>query len=157
MTVVNIEEEGEVYLQISVSQYRLMWTYKYNITQTNTTNLINYISRLRRIFYPRFYPVHLFSYLNSWERASIFPFECWVLNKETTGTIFITSLVWGGPWLGIEPGTSRTRSQHSTTRSDPIKTAYYGSQIAIFVDIGSCYSDQLFLKTFFCWSQVWSY
>ena len=23
------------------------------------------------IFYPRFYPLHLFSYLNSWERASI--------------------------------------------------------------------------------------
>ena len=37
-------------------------------------------------------------------------------NKETTGTIFITSLVWHGPWLGIEPGTSRTRYQHSTTR-----------------------------------------
>ena len=32
------------------------------------------------------------------------------------GTIFITSLVWRGPWLGIEPGTSRTRSQHYTTR-----------------------------------------
>ena len=29
---------------------------------------------------------------------------------------FITSLVWRGPWLGIEPGTSRTRSQHYTTR-----------------------------------------
>ena len=29
--------------------------------------------RLRRIFYPRFYPLHLFSYLNSWEGASIFP------------------------------------------------------------------------------------
>ena len=72
--------------------------------------------RLRRIFYPRFYPLHLFSYLNSWERASSFPFECWVLNKDTTGTIFITSLVWRGPWLGIEPGTSRTRSQHYTTR-----------------------------------------
>ena len=27
--------------------------------------------RLRRIFYPRIYPLHLFSYLNSWERASI--------------------------------------------------------------------------------------
>ena len=27
-----------------------------------------------------------------------------VLNKGTTGTIFITSLVWRGPWLGIEPG-----------------------------------------------------
>ena len=46
----------------------------------------------------------------------IFPFECLVLNKGTTGTIFISSLVWRGPWLGIEPGTSRTRSQHSTTR-----------------------------------------
>ena len=63
-------------------------------------------------FYLRFYPLHLFSYLNSWERASIFPFECSVLNKWT----FITSLVWRGPWLGIEPGTSRTRSQHYTTR-----------------------------------------
>ena len=47
-------------------------------------------------FYPRFYPLHLFCYLNSWERASIFPFECSVLNKGTTGTIFITSLVWRG-------------------------------------------------------------
>ena len=60
--------------------------------------------------------ITLFSYLNSWERASIFPFECSVLNKDTSGTIFITSLVWRGPWLGIEPGTSRTRSQHYTTR-----------------------------------------
>ena len=72
--------------------------------------------RLRRIFYPRFYPLHLFPYLNSWERASIFSFECSVLNNDTTGTIFITSLVWRSPWLGIEPGTSRTRSQHYTTR-----------------------------------------
>ena len=39
-----------------------------------------------------------------------------MLNKGNTGTIFITSLVWRGPWLGIEVGTSRTRSQHSTTR-----------------------------------------
>ena len=60
--------------------------------------------------------ITLFSYLNSTERARIFPFQCWVLNKGTTGTIFITSLVWRGPWLGIEPGTSRPRSQHSTTR-----------------------------------------
>ena len=58
----------------------------------------------------------IFSYLNSWERASIFHFECSVLNKGTTGTIFITSLVWRDPWLGIEPGTSRTRGQHYTTR-----------------------------------------
>ena len=38
-----------------------------------------------------------------------------MLNKGTTGTIFITSLVWRGPWLGIEPGTPRTRNQYSTT------------------------------------------
>ena len=75
----------------------------------------NYL-RLRRIFYPRLYPLHLFSCLNYWEWASIFPFECSVLNMGTTGTIFITSLVWRGPWLGIETGTSRTRSQHYTTR-----------------------------------------
>ena len=48
--------------------------------------------------------------------SQYFPFQCRVLNKGTTGTLFITSLVWRGPWLGIEPGTSRTRSQHSTTR-----------------------------------------
>ena len=65
---------------------------------------------------PDIYPLHSFSYLSSWERASIFPFECSVLNKGTTGTIFITSLVWRGPWLMIEPETSRTRSQHYTTR-----------------------------------------
>ena len=46
--------------------------------------------RLWRIFYHRFYPLQLFSYLNSWERASIFPFECSVLNKGTSGTIFIS-------------------------------------------------------------------
>ena len=58
----------------------------------------------------------LFSFLNSWERASISPFECSVLNRGTTGTIFITSLVWCCPWLGSESGTSHTRSQHYTTR-----------------------------------------
>ena len=59
---------------------------------------------------------HFVENLNSWERASIFLFECSVLNKGTSGTIFITSLVWCGPWLGIEPGTSCTQSQHYTTR-----------------------------------------
>ena len=49
------------------------------------------------------YQILLFSYLNSWERASIFPCQSWVLNKGTTGTIFLKSLVWRGPWLGIEP------------------------------------------------------
>ena len=49
------------------------------------------------------------------EKEPVFPFECSVLNKGTTGTICIKALVWRGPWLGIEPGTSRTRRQHSTT------------------------------------------
>ena len=49
-------------------------------------------------------------------KSQYFPFQCWVLNKGTSGTIFITSLVWRGPWLGIEPGTSHSLSQHSTTR-----------------------------------------
>ena len=65
---------------------------------------------------PDFIHYIYFSYLNSWERAEYFPLKCSVLIKGTTGTIFITSLVWRGPWLGIEPGTSRTRSQHSTNR-----------------------------------------
>ena len=29
---------------------------------------------------------------------------------------YLNSLVWRGPWLGSEPGTSRTRCQHSTTK-----------------------------------------
>ena len=49
-------------------------------------------------------------------KSQYFAFQCWVLNRGTTGTIFITSLVWRGLWLEIEPGTSRTRCQHSTTR-----------------------------------------
>ena len=60
--------------------------------------------RLRRISIP--YLIHYIIFLSYFLRKSqYFPFECWV----------ITSLVWRGPWLGIEPGTSRTRSQHSTT------------------------------------------
>ena len=71
--------------------------------------------RLRRISIPDL--IHYIIFLSLFLRKSqYFLFQCWVLNKGTTGTIFITSLVWRGPWLGIEPGTSRTRSQHSTTR-----------------------------------------
>ena len=62
------------------------WSFGFFIPATPANDL-----RLRKIFYPRFYPLHLFSYLNSSERANIFPFECSVLNKGTAGTIFITS------------------------------------------------------------------
>ena len=77
----------------------------------------------------------LFSYLNSWERASIFPFECSVLNKDTTGTIFITFLVSRGPWLGIEHGTSRTGSQHYTTRLSRRRWNHHTLRILWFVNI----------------------
>ena len=107
------------------------WSFGFFIPATTANDL-----RLRRIFYPRFYPLHLFCYLNSWERASIFPFECSVLNKGTTGTISITSLVWRGPWLGIEPVTSRTRSQHSTTRLSRRRFHHYW--------------DRMFESTLFC-------
>ena len=66
---------------------------------------------LRRISIPDF--IQYFFILSLFLRKSPdYPFKCWVLNKGTTGTIFIMSLV----WLGIEPGTSRTECQHSTTR-----------------------------------------
>ena len=43
------------------------WSFGFFIPATTVNDL-----RPQRIFYPRFYPLHLFSYLNSWERASIF-------------------------------------------------------------------------------------
>ena len=63
-------------------------------------------------FYTRSYPLH-FCPILILQREPVFLF---LMLSFTTGTIFITSLVWHGPWLGIEPGTSRTRRQHSTTR-----------------------------------------
>ena len=57
-----------------------------------------------------------FSYLNSWERASIFPFECSVLNKGTTGTIFITSLVWRSPWTQDLSHSKPSLYHYATTR-----------------------------------------
>ena len=55
-----------------------VWSFGFFIPATTANDL-----RLRRIFYPRVYPLYLFSYINSWERASIFPFECSVLNIDT--------------------------------------------------------------------------
>ena len=60
--------------------------------------------------------ITLFVYLNSWERAPVFPFSMLSAKQGNYWYDFITSLEWRGPWLGIEPGTSRTRCQHSTTR-----------------------------------------
>ena len=75
-------------------------------------------------FYPRFSTFQYFLILILEKVSQYFPFECWVLNKGTTGTIFITSVVCRGPWLGIEPGTSCTRSQHFTTRLSRRRLSY---------------------------------
>ena len=45
-----------------------------------------------------------------------FPFSMFSAKQGNYWYHCITSLVWRGPWMGIEPGTSRTRSQHSSTR-----------------------------------------
>ena len=66
-------------------------------------------------------------------KSQYFPFECSVLNK-VTGTIFISSSVWRGPWLGIEPGTFHTRSQLSTTRLSRRRYIY----LMIFVILAHC-------------------
>ena len=63
------------------------------------------------------------------KKSQYFPFECSVLNKGTTGIIFLTYLVWRGPWLGIEStGTSRTQRQHYTTR---LSRRRYASEIIL--------------------------
>ena len=111
----SFEDDHQLNCTLKKVSFKLFFQTSYTIGEITKCCFLqnNYRStfvvlRLRRIFYPRFYPLHLLSYLNSW--------ECSVLNKGTTGAIFITYLVWRGLWLGIEPGTSRTRSQHSTTR-----------------------------------------
>ena len=74
---------------------------------------------------------------NSWERASIFPFKCSVLNKGTTGTIFITISLWRGPWLGIEPGTSHTQvvilsGRYNSMLSSLHKSSHYFKEDIFF-------------------------
>ena len=58
----------------------------------------------------------IFYFIFSWERASIVSLLMLGAKQVNYWHHFSTSLVWCGPWLRIEPGTSRTRSQHSTTR-----------------------------------------
>ena len=81
------------------------WSFVFFIPATTANDL-----RLRMISI--LYLIHYFIFLSYFLRKSqYFPFQCWVLNNS----IFITSLVWRDP-SRIEPETSRTRCQHSTTR-----------------------------------------
>jgi len=81
-----------------------------------------------------------------WERASV-PLLMFSAKQGKYWYHFITPLVWRGPWLGIKPRTSCTRSQHSTTRPlsrrryiEGIYSAFIHS-LCIFVDILTvCYT-----------------
>ena len=65
-------------------------------------------------FYPRWYPLHFVLSL-FFRKSQYFPFLMFS-DKRGNWYHFIPSLVWRGPWLGIEPWTSRTRSHRSTNR-----------------------------------------
>ena len=63
-------------------------------------------------FYTRSYPLHFFLILIL-EKEPVFPFS--MLSAKQGHYCYYFYNVFG-PWLGIEPGTSHTRCQHSTTR-----------------------------------------
>ena len=56
-------------------------------------------------FYTRSYPLHYFLILIL-EKEPVFPFSMLSAKHRNSGTIFIMSLVWRGPWLGNERRTS---------------------------------------------------
>ena len=87
---------------------RSMWSFVFFIPATTANDL-----RLRRIsdfIHYIYFPILIL------EKEPVFPFLMFSAKQGNYLNHFITSLVWRGPWLGIEPETSRTRSQHSTTR-----------------------------------------
>ena len=66
------------------------------------------------------------------EKEPVFSFWMFSAKQGHYWYHFITSLVWRSPWLGIEPGTSRTRSQHYTTRHLPMFSIYHSWRSANF-------------------------
>ena len=86
---------------------------------------------MQSVFFFSFFlfDVHYSFFLSySWERTSI----SLLMLSAKQGNYwyhFITSLVWRGPWLGIEPGTSRTQSQHSTTRLSRRRWAVHANEV----------------------------
>ena len=82
-----------------------------SLSQETTTNDL----RLRRISIPDF--IHyIFLLIFILQKEPVFHFLMLSAKQGNYWYHFYKSLVWRGPWLGIEPGTSRTRSQHYTTR-----------------------------------------
>ena len=67
-----------IFLAFDFRRFCVAWSFGVSIHATTANDL-----RHRRIFHPRLYTLHLFSYNNSWERASSLPSEYSVLNKGT--------------------------------------------------------------------------
>ena len=94
-------------------------------------------------FYTRFYPLHYFP-IFILEKEPVFPFLMFSAKQGNSCTIFITCLVWRGPWLGIEPGTSRTWSQHSTTRLSRRRySPFHMLKLKVSVFFGQWWQDHL--------------
>ena len=66
-------------------------------------------------FYLRFYPLH-FCPILMFEKEPEFPFFMLRAKQGNHRYHFYNVFGMTRPWLGIEPGTSRTRNQQSTTR-----------------------------------------
>ena len=65
--------------QISKYMHDIVKKYLKNLAFDFCRFFSSMTSDFKRIFYPRFYPLYLFSYLNSWERASISLFNVFCL------------------------------------------------------------------------------
>ena len=87
-------------------------------------------------FYTRSYPLHYFLILIL-EKEPVFPFSMLSAKHRNSGTIFIMSLVWRGPWLGNERRTSLLcvifTSLWSTMTSGLIVCIYQSSCFSCYV------------------------
>ena len=92
------------YMKCALEQWkRLHYLVYTHLTETNLYNILYYI--FLALDFCRFCVVFCFFIPATTAKTS-----------ELLVPFFITSLIWHGPWLGIESWTSRTRCQHSTTR-----------------------------------------
>ena len=68
------------------------------------------------------------------QKEPVFPFFMLSAKQGNYWYLFITSLVWRVPWLGIEPVTSRTWIQHSTTRLSMRRCLLIWTALYRFID-----------------------
>ena len=119
------------------------WSFGFFILATTANDL-----RLRRIFYPRFYPLHLISYLSSWERASIFPLS--MLSAKQGHYWYHFYNVFGmmrsltGDWI---------RGPH-TLEASTLPLGYRGGGVMNSQVSGQCYYTIEQYSMFWCWISI---